>query len=114
MHSSESFGRLSNVPTSTRAKHQYLYGQANNVPGRTNGILMSDIRRDQLAAKMLVCSYTARNLLERIGALEADTGLTSEEKFAQIKIIREEISKVGTEIDSIKKEITLLNAYSVN
>jgi hypothetical protein len=75
---------------------------------------MSDIRRDQLAAKMLVASYTARNLLERIGALEADKELTTEEKFTQIKIIREEISKVGTEIDSIKKEITLLNAYTVN
>ena len=75
---------------------------------------MSDIRRDQLAAKMLVASYTARNLLERIGALEADKELTTEEKFTQIKIIREEMNKVGMEIDSIKKEITLLNAYTVN
>jgi len=75
---------------------------------------MSDIKRDQLAAKMLACNWTARNLLARIGALEADKELTLEEKFAQIKIIREEISKVGTEIDSIKKEIKLLNAYTVN
>ena len=75
---------------------------------------MTDIRRDQLAAKMLVCSYTARNLLERIAALEADTQLTSEEKFTQIKIIRDEITKVGTEIDSIKKEVKLLETYNVN
>lgn len=75
---------------------------------------MSDIRRDQLAAKMLVASYTARNLLERIGALEVDKELTTEEKFTQIKIIREEMNKVGMEIDNIKKEITLLNAYTVN
>ncbi len=79
-----------------------------------NGTQVSDIRRDQLAAKMLVASYTARNLLERISALEVDAELTSEEKFTQIKIIREEISKVGTEIDSIKRELTLLNAYTVN
>lgn len=75
---------------------------------------MGDSRREQLAAKMLVCSHTAKNLLEKICDLEINTILTSEEKFAQIKIIREEISKVGTEIDSIKNEIKLLTDYSVN
>ena len=32
----------------------------------------------------------------------------------QIKKIQEEITKVGTEIDSIKKEIMLLTDYSIN
>lgn len=75
---------------------------------------MSDWRKDQLAAKMLTCSWTVRELLTQIAALENNTELSMNEKIAQIKIIKDEITKVGTEIASIKKEITLLNAYSVN
>ena len=75
---------------------------------------MSDVRRNQLAAKMLVCSYTAKDLLKRINSLEADTQLTNEEKFAQLKTINEELNKIGQEIDSVKNEIKLLNTYSVN
>lgn len=75
---------------------------------------MSDWRKDQLAAKMMTCSWTLRELLTRIGELENDKELSMNEKVVQIKIIKDEITKVGTEIASIKKEITLLNAYSVN
>jgi len=72
------------------------------------------VKKAQLSTKMLVCSHTVRNLLERIQAIEVDTETPAEEKLSQIKKIREEITKVGTEIDSIKKEITLLNTYNVN
>lgn len=75
---------------------------------------MTDIRRDHLTAKMLVCSYVVRGLLDKIRTLEADTDVPLEEKLSEIKKIREEMTKVGTEIDSIKKEITLLKSYSVN
>lgn len=75
---------------------------------------MTDIRRDHLAAKMLACSYVVRGLLDKIRTLEADTDVPLEKKLSQIKKIREEMTKVGTEIDSIKKEITLLKSYSVN
>lgn len=78
------------------------------------GSSLDNIRRDQLAAKWLACNHTARNLLERITALENNTELSLEEKFVQIKIIREEISKVGIEVDSIKREINLLTSYSIN
>jgi hypothetical protein len=71
-------------------------------------------RNAQLAAKMLVCSYTVRDLLDKIRTLEADTQVPLEEKFFQIKKIREEISKVGMEIDNIKREVTLLKSYNVN
>lgn len=73
-----------------------------------------DARRDGLAAKMLVASFTVRDLLAKISVLEKTTELSLNEKLEQIKIIKEEITKVGVEIDSIKREITLLNAYSVN
>jgi peptidoglycan hydrolase CwlO-like protein len=75
---------------------------------------MNDNRRTQLSANMLACSYTVKKLLLRISALEEDVETPIEEKFSQIKKIKDEITKVGTEIDSIKKEITLLNNYNVN
>jgi hypothetical protein len=75
---------------------------------------MNDVRRDQLAAKMLVCSYVVRGLLDKIRTLEGATDVPQEEKLTQIKKIRDEMTKVGAEIDNIKKEITLLKSYSVN
>lgn len=71
-------------------------------------------RRDQLAANMLVCTHTIKTLIIRIADLENDKQLSNEEKFEQIKNIKLEISKVGMEIDSIKKEITLISDYSIN
>ena len=75
---------------------------------------MTVVRRDQLMIKMLICRYTVQDLLSKLSALEIDDQLSADEKFLQIKNIREEMSKVGTEVDDIKKEITLLNTYSVN
>ena len=63
---------------------------------------MNEQRKINLSTKMLVCTHTAKNLLERIHALEADKETPMKEKLIQIKNIREEISKVGTEIDNIK------------
>jgi len=76
--------------------------------------MSNEVRKIQLSTKMLVCSHTVKNLLARIHAIEVDEETTSEEKMLQIKNIQQEISKVGMEIDSIKKEITLLQTYSVN
>ena len=75
---------------------------------------MSDWRKDQLAAKMMTCSWTVRELLTRIADLENDKELSMNEKMVQIKIIKDEISKVGTDIANIKRELTLINTYSVN
>jgi hypothetical protein len=75
---------------------------------------MNESRRAQLSANMLACSYIVKKLLMRIAEIEGDTETSLEDKVFQIKKIKDEITKVGTEIDSIKKEITLLNAYNVN
>jgi hypothetical protein len=75
---------------------------------------MNESRRAQLSANMLACSYIVKKLLMRIAEVENDTETPLEDKVSQIKKIKDEITKVGTEIDSIKKEITLLNAYNVN
>ena len=75
---------------------------------------MNDYRRVQLSTNMLICSYTVKKLLLKISELEQDTEAPLEAKLSEIKKIKDEITKVGTEIDSIKKEITLLNTYNVN
>ena len=75
---------------------------------------MNDDRRVQLSTNMLVCNYTVKKLLLRIAELERDAEAPLETKLTEIKKIKDEITKVGTEIDSIKKEITLLNTFNVN
>lgn len=71
-------------------------------------------RKISLNARLVVAKHTVQNLLQQIKQIESDVQTDVNEKLSQIKKIKEEIAKVGTEIDSIKKEITLLNAYSVN
>lgn len=75
---------------------------------------MSEERRRDLAAKFLVCTHTLKNLLGQINRLQDDPTMSIDDKYAKIKIIRGELTKVGTEIDNIKKEIKLLNSYNVN
>ena len=75
---------------------------------------MSFDRRISLNARVVVAKHTLRNLLGQIKEIEADTQADDNVKLFQIKKIKEEITKVGMEIDSIKREITLLNTYNVN
>ena len=75
---------------------------------------MSKEVHQKLATKMLACRNVVKTLLDRIKTLEGNTQFTTEEKIPKIKKIRQELSKVGTEIDNIKKEINLINAYKIN
>lgn len=75
---------------------------------------MSDFRHVSLQAKLVVCSHTVKALLRQIKEIESDVQVPANEKLSKIKMIREELSKVGMEIDTVKKEITLLNTYNVN
>lgn len=75
---------------------------------------MSYDRRITLGARVVVAKHTLRNLLDQIKEIEADGQTDDNVKLFQIKKIKEEITKVGMEIDSIKREITLLNTYNVN
>lgn len=70
--------------------------------------------RDQLAVKMLECSRIVNNLLRKIDILESNNTLTLSEKSSQLKIINEEINKVGTEVADIKNMIILLDKISIN
>lgn len=74
----------------------------------------ADTRRITLNARLVVAKHTALNLLTQIKEIESDAQASDNEKLSRIKKIKEEILKVGTEIDSIKREITLLNTYNVN
>lgn len=65
-------------------------------------------------AKLLIAIHIVRDLISKIKEIEAAIETPPNEKLSEIKKIREEITKVGTEIDSIKQEITLLGAYNIN
>jgi peptidoglycan hydrolase CwlO-like protein len=75
---------------------------------------MNDSRKISLSAKLLVCTHTVRDLITQIKKIEDDVQAPANEKLSKIKMIREEITKVGMEIDKLKKEIMLLGAYSIN
>ena len=76
--------------------------------------MISTPKREALTAKIKEGVLTLKGLLEQIKAIEKDNVTSVNEKLSQIKKIQEEITKVGTEIDSIKKEIMLLTDYSIN
>ena len=67
-----------------------------------------------LSSKMLIAIYTVNDLLAQIKKIESDVQTPVIEKLSKIKNIREEISKVGGEIDNIKREITLLSSLQIN
>lgn len=65
-------------------------------------------------SKLLICKLKLEQLLDQIKKIEINTQLSISDKISKIKIIKEEIDKVGKEIDIIKKEITLQESYNVN
>jgi hypothetical protein len=75
---------------------------------------MDKHQKDLLASRLFVTTSKLYSLIGKIKEIEEDSQTPTIEKISQIKKIREEMSKVGTEIDSIKKEITLLNKYKLN
>jgi hypothetical protein len=73
-----------------------------------------NIRKTQLTIKMKVCLHVLKTLLQQIKTIEADKQAPINDRLLQIKKIQEELSKVGTEIDTIKKEIKLIQTYNLN
>jgi hypothetical protein len=70
--------------------------------------------KSDIANKLISCKRILETLLKKITKIEEDGQMSANDKISKIKTIREEITKVGSEIDSIKKEITLLNKHNVN
>lgn len=68
----------------------------------------------ELYSRMLKARGCLQSLLERINQIENDLITPVAGKRAEIKKIQDEITKVGEEIDNIKREFKLLNAYRVN
>jgi len=76
--------------------------------------MSEEVSKKVLAARMLIASSQARELVERIKKIEIDSQIPKIEKFSLIKKIRTEISNLSEEIDNIKRETTLLDNYQVN
>lgn len=67
-----------------------------------------------LQAKLIIYKDDIRLLLKRLDDIEQDTQTTNENKLAEVKKIREEMSKISKEIDKIRQDITLLDVHKVN
>lgn len=65
-------------------------------------------------AKLLIAIDTVKNLMTQLKEIELDVQMPAIQKLSKIKKIREELDKVGIEIDILKNEIKLLNSYQVN
>lgn len=59
-------------------------------------------------------SIQLKFILKEITRIENDLTIPISDKFTKIKIIREEITKVTSEIDKIKKEINLQDTLQIN
>jgi len=73
-----------------------------------------ETKKAQLAIQLKFCVKILKDLFAQIKCIENDTQASNNDKLLKIKKIREELSKVGTEIDSIKKEIKIIHTYSLN
>ncbi len=74
----------------------------------------SETRKAQLAIQLKFCVDILKDLFAQIQCIENDTQASNNDKLLKIKKIREELSKVGTEIDSIKKEIKITQTQGLN
>ena len=68
----------------------------------------------QLETKLVIAKQTILALLKQLRGIESDTKTPAETKLLQIKKIKEELETIGTEVDNIKNEITLITDYRVN
>jgi len=75
---------------------------------------MNQHRQRNLRNGIILCQALLRERLSQLDAIEKDSETSIEDKRIQIEKIREEINKVGAEIDILKREIMLLETYSVN
>lgn len=73
-----------------------------------------EAKKAQLVIQMKICSNILKELLYQIKCIENNAQTSTNDKLSKMKKIREELSKVGTEIDSIKKEIKVIQTYSLN
>ena len=64
--------------------------------------------------RLIEYMHTIRDLLSKLDDIETDSSVPIKEKLLVIKNIRDEINKVGVEVDEIKREIKLLSTYDVN
>lgn len=75
-------------------------------------------KKQDLFNRITSCKLQLKTLMSRIDeaimTIDGKSNVDRSVQISEIKIIREDIVKVNQEIDSIKKEINLLNGYQVN
>lgn len=67
-----------------------------------------------LIIKMFVLRQMVQDCLEEISKIETDEKMSVETKLLEIEKIKKELTKVGAEVDILKKEIKLLSTCNIN
>lgn len=67
-----------------------------------------------LHTKLSIAMLIVKSLLRHLNDVEANPQMPEIEKLSEIKKIREELDKIGAEIDTVKNEITLLKTSHIN
>ena len=67
-----------------------------------------------LANRFNVCKWQLKHFLRQVKEMEKNKFYNENDRISKIKIINEEIVKVGMEIDNIKKEIIMLGSQHIN
>lgn len=75
---------------------------------------MSNSIHKLLLDKLSSYRHQLKKCLQKINIIETRNDISINEKMGEIKIIREELNKVGTEIDNVKREIMLLDRHNIN
>jgi hypothetical protein len=73
----------------------------------------NETKNKSIILKMKKYNLILKDLLVQIKIVEEDINGDLNERLCKIKKIKEEITKVGTEIDNARKELTLVD-YSIN
>lgn len=68
----------------------------------------------ELNTKLSIAMLIVKSLLRHLNDVEANPQMPDIEKLSEIKKIREELDKVGMEIDIIKNDIILLKTRHIN
>ena len=71
-------------------------------------------RKDDLYSKLKIYKQILEDSLIRLKEIEDDIVTQPKDKLSKIKKIKEEITKVGEQIDIVKKEIILLSSFNIN
>lgn len=69
---------------------------------------MNQSKVSRLSTRLIICEHQLKIIMEKIQEINNDREMSEENRLAELKIIKDKISKVGVEIDNVKNSIKLV------